>query len=451
VTQETRTQEIGRAPAPLAFPVVVLEVIDGPDRGRRLELSQPRARIGTSPGCDLQLSDPKVSRVHAEVSLAPWGLRLRDLGSKNGTYVDGLRVRDVDVAVGTTLKLATSAIRIEATDDQLSIELSARDRLGKMVGGSVEMRRIYAIVERVAPTETTVLVGGETGTGKELVAQAVHQLSPRAQQPFIPLDCGSIPESLIESELFGHARGAFTGAVASRIGVLEEASGGTLFLDEVGELSVPMQKKLLRALETRRLRRIGENDERAFDVRIVAATNRPLSQAVNEGLFREDLYYRLAVVQVDLPPLRARREDIPLLARHFYADLTRGESTGPPPELLAALVSKAWPGNVRELRNYIERTIALGAPLRPGGVAAPQGAPRDAAYHAIPTDLPYKEAREAWTGSFERVYVRTLLERSGWNVTHAALEAGLSRRFLQRLMIRVGLRAEVDDTGEPVR
>jgi DNA-binding NtrC family response regulator len=445
VKDETRTHEIGRATEPLAFPVVGLEVIDGPDRGARLEITQPRARIGTSVGCELRLTDPRVSRLHAEVAPSATGLSLKDLGSKNGTFVEGLRVRDVDIAVGSIIKLAGTALRVHGTGERFSIELSPNDRLARMVGASVEMRRIYAIIERVAPTESTVLVTGETGTGKELVAQAIHDLSTRAKGPFVALDCGAIPESLVESELFGHVRGAFTGALVTRVGVLEEAHGGTLFLDEVGELSVPVQKKLLRALEARTLRRVGENEERRFDIRIVAATNRRLTDAVNDGLFREDLYYRLAVVNVELPALRARREDIPLLARHFYAELTRGAVTMPP-AIVPTLISKGWPGNVRELRNYVERTLALGMPeVDPGPVSSSAGP-----FHTIPTELPYKEAREAWNGSFERVYVRSLLERTGWNVTRAATEARMSRRFLQRLMVRMGMRdpGDVNSRGD---
>ena len=302
------------------------------------------------------------------------------------------------------------------------------------------MRRIYALIERVAPADATVLIQGETGTGKELVARTLHDESKRADGPYIAVDCGAITGSLIESELFGHARGAFTGAVNERAGALEAANGGTVFFDEIGELPMELQPKLLRCLETRRVRRVGDNHERPVDVRVIAATNQPLALNVNEGSFREDLYYRLAVVELELPPLRSRRDDVPALVRHFYRLYTGEES--PPPDLVAGLSTRSWPGNVRELRNIVERSVLLG--VQTGSpIERDQSAHHPSAVQAeISLQLPLKEARTAWVEQFEAVYVKMLLEKTGGNVTRSAGLAGISRRSMQRLMARLGLRGQ---------
>jgi transcriptional regulator with PAS, ATPase and Fis domain len=302
---------------------------------------------------------------------------------------------------------------------------------------------VYAILERIAPTNATLLIEGETGTGKDVAARSLHGASSRADGPFIPVDCGAIPENLIESELFGHVRGAFSGAVTDRKGVFEEAHGGTLFLDEIGEMPMSVQAKLLRAIETRSVRRVGGNTERPVDVRIVAATNRSLATRANEGAFREDLYYRLAVVEVKLPPLRARPDDIAPLARHFHEKLAGGSAPMPEP-FVAMLVARAWPGNVRELRNFIERSVSLGFmgdPQAAGARARPALSTPEAALETIvPLHLPLKDARQAWTESFESIYVRCMLKKTGGNLTRAAELAGVNRRFLQRLIARLGLR-----------
>jgi DNA-binding NtrC family response regulator len=269
----------------------------------------------------------------------------------------------------------------------------------------------------------------------------------------VAVDCGAIAPNVIESELFGHVRGAFSGAVSDRKGLFEEASGGTLFLDEIGELPLPLQGKLLRVLETQEVRRVGGNRVRQVSVRVLAATNRPLAQAVNEGAFREELFHRLAVVEMRVPPLRNRREDIPLLGRHFFE---RFGGHGPlPPELLSSMLTRAWPGNVRELRNFVQRYMSL-ATIAPAGVPAP-GAPLPALPPGIealvPVHMPLKEAKDAWIDQFETVYTRTLLQHTGGNVTRAAEAAGISRRFFQRIMARTGLRDEgpgdvdLDDQG----
>jgi len=426
-----------------------LVVVDGPSRGATASVATGTARVGSAQGNDLTIADPTVSRVHCELVTRGDSIALRDLGSTNGTHVEGVRLRDGEIPPGAIVRVGSSAFRVDVGHEPAFVELSARDSFGELVGASLEMRRLYAILERVAPTDATVLVEGETGTGKDVLARSLHAASPRASGPMVAVDCGAIPENLVESELFGHVRGAFTGAISDRKGVFEEAQGGTLFLDEIGEMPVALQPKLLRAIESRTVRRVGAATSRPVDVRIVAATNRPLARCVNDGTFREDLYYRLAVVSVTLPPLRTRRDDIALLARHFHRALSGDAAPALSPEFLARLASRSWPGNVRELRNFIERSVSLGmvdAPVARGSRPPPAG-PLPSLDGMLALRLPLKDARQAWIESFESVYVRDVLRRSGGNVTRAAEQAGVSRRFLQRMIARLGIKpAEVGAT-----
>jgi transcriptional regulator with GAF, ATPase, and Fis domain len=425
---------------------VVLAVIDGPSRGARATVGSEIARVGTADGNDPVLTDRTVSRFHCELSVRGDTIVIRDCGSTNGTLIDGVRVREAEIPPGTLVRIGGSAFRVELGDEPVFIEVSGRTSFGELVGASVEMRRVYAILERIAPGDATVLVQGETGTGKDVVARALHAASPRAGKPFVAVDCGAIPEHLVESELFGHVRGAFTGATADRKGVFEEADGGTLFLDEIGEMPIALQPKLLRAIESRSIRRVGSSASRTVDVRIVAATNRSLAGSINEGTFREDLYYRLAVVELRLPALRARRDDIPSLAAHFFRQFA-GQDVELPAEFVTSLIGRGWPGNVRELKNYLERSVSLGTvtPRAPARGGPPSGASfdahsSDAIEGLVALHLPLKEARRAWTNSFELVYVRTMLRMVGGNVTRAAERAGVSRRFLQRMVARLGIK-----------
>jgi transcriptional regulator with PAS, ATPase and Fis domain len=421
---------------------VSLLVVDGPSRGKRVTLSDGVARVGTAAGSELVLSDPTVSRVHCELRVRPSSVVIRDCGSTNGTFVEGVRVREGEVRPGALVRVGASSFRIEETGGPTYLPMSDRTSFGECVGGSLEMRRVYATLERAARTASTVLIEGETGTGKDVVARSLHANSPRASGPFVPIDCGAIPLTLIESELFGHVRGAFSGAIGDRRGVFEEAAGGTVFLDEIGELPMQVQPKMLRAIEQRAIRRVGSNTERPVDVRIVAATNRSLAQCVNEGTFREDLYYRLAVIGVTIPPLRARREDIATLAKHFYASM--GGQGALSPDFLAMLAARSWPGNVRELRNFIERSVSLGLvegePLPAVEALPAQDVPADILERIIPLHAPLKEARRLWTESFETVYVRAMLRKTGGNLTRAAELAGVNRRFMQRIVSRLASR-----------
>jgi transcriptional regulator with GAF, ATPase, and Fis domain len=438
---------------------VDLVAIEGPSRGARARV-EGLAKVGSAEGCTLRLADRSVSRLHLELEVQAGSIAVRDLGSTNGTWIGDVRVRDADVSPGCVLRCGASAVRIEALDEPAFVAISELSSFGELVGASLQMRQVYAVLERVAKTDTTLLVQGETGTGKDVVARAVHSASARARGPFVPVDCGAIPANLFESELFGHIRGAFTGAVQNRAGAFEEASGGTLFLDEIGETPLAAQAKLLRAIESRHIRPVGSNKEVGVDVRIVCATNRRLAQMVNEGTFREDLYYRLAVVEVTLPPLRSRKEDISAIAQRLYARImtSRGQpdaaARGLPPEIVDGLQARSFPGNVRELRNAIERAVTLGPIVRSGtsvGEQASQGANvlPPGIESIVPLHLPLKDARDAWTSEFENVYVRAMMRKTNGNLTRAAELAGVSRRFLQRTIARLGLRsADLDDDPE---
>jgi len=393
--------------------------------------------VGAHASCELVLDDPQVSRRHAELSIVPEGIRIKDLGSTNGTWWQGTRVGEIVVPGGATVKFGGTSVRLAAADAP-SLPPSEREAFGQMVGSSIAMRELFAVLELAAPTDATVLVEGESGTGKELCARAIHDASLRAQGPFVTVDCGAIAETLIDSHLFGHVRGAFTGADRDRKGAFVEASGGTLFLDELGELPLAVQAKLLRALEAQTVQPLGADRSVTVDTRVVAATHRQLAQMVATKEFRFDLFYRLAVVHVALPPLRDRVDDLPSLITTFYAG--RGASPGPiDGENLDRLRRHAWPGNVRELRNVLERAWALSRPnapfrelrlwLDPGAAQAPQT-------ESVDTSLPFKDAKERWNDHFERRYVAAVFASSGNNVTRAAEHAGLSRRHFRELLYK---------------
>jgi transcriptional regulator with PAS, ATPase and Fis domain len=446
LTSDLTTQVIEQD-GKLEFPAVEVRVLDGPDRGVSHQVGPNGVRVGTATGCQLRLTDRTVSRLHCELRVAGAAVRIVDSGSTNGTFVDGVRIFSAEVRSGSRIRVGESVLGVMAGQERYTVELSPRHRFGDVVGASVEMRRLYSVLEKIAPTESSVLIQGETGTGKELVARALHDASPRAKFPFVVVDCGAIAENLIESELFGHVRGAFSGALNDRRGLFEEANGGTLFLDEIGELPPALQPRLLRVLESREVRRVGANVSRQVDVRVVAATNRSLARSINLGAFRDDLYYRLAVVELELPPLRARPEDIPLLAEVFYKRYA-GDTEKPPPELLASLTSRAWPGNVRELRNFVERSVSLGYASSSPGVVAPGRTDTEPNAEAlVPVHLPLKDARAAWTEQFELLYVRALLAKTGGNVTRAAELAGINRRSLQRLIASLGIREPAESPG----
>ncbi len=352
----------GMVQKPLVLKKARFVVTAGRDSGKEMVVQSPHVSIGTLPENSLVLTDPTVSRRHAVVEETPGGYVLRDLGSTNGTFLDGVRVREGYLSSGSAIRLGQTEMIFSPLEERVEITRSQHDRFGDLIGASASMREIFSILERVSPTDITVLIQGETGTGKELAAHAIHRHSRRAAAPFVVFDCGAVAPNLIESELFGHEKGAFTDAVKSRQGALELADGGTVFLDEIGELTPSLQPKLLRALDQHEVKRVGAEQPVRVNVRVVAATNRDLEKEVKAGRFREDLYYRLSAVSISLPPLRKRREDIELIASHLLAAVSAGAGkklTGLSPEAAAALAAYAWPGTVRELKNVLERASAL--------------------------------------------------------------------------------------------
>jgi len=422
--------------------------IEGPVARQTWEFGAGRCAIGTHKSNDLALSDPMVSRFHCEIRVDLASSQIIDLGSKNGTAVDGVRVRDADIKHGSLIKVGQSVLKFELGNATHTKSLSPRTEFGTVVGHSTMMRAMFDLLERAAQSDATILLEGETGTGKGIAAESIHEASPRKGKPFCVVDCASLPTHLLESELFGHERGAFTGAVSRRIGAFGAAQGGTIFLDEIGELPLDLQPKLLRALEERQVRRVGDDTLHGVDVRVIAATNRDLRREVNEGRFRSDLYYRLALIRVKVPALREHLEDIPLLVERLLA--TSHNAT---PEMAAALRAPqfietlqraAWPGNVRELRNHLESCLVLrqvvpfGEPdqLAPQLLSTSASATTDAS-------LNYQEARLRSHLVWEAQYLRALLKKHNDDVEKAAEAAGISRAYIYRLLSRHGIRRGV--------
>jgi transcriptional regulator with GAF, ATPase, and Fis domain len=432
----------GGRPVALRIRQLRFEVVEGPDTGAAATLTRRELSVGTHPSNDLVLTDPAVSRFHLRVQAHDRGYRILDASSTNGTRVNGVRVHDGYLPEPARLQVGNTVIAVHGGDQESEIELSADSSFGGAIGTSVRMRELFAAARRVAATDATVLLHGETGTGKEVFARAIHEHSPRAAGPYVVLDCGATPATLIESVLFGHLRGAFTGADADHAGVFARASGGTLFLDEIGELPLALQPKLLRAVEAGVVMPLGGQAEVAVDVRIIAATHRDLRDLVERGDFRADLFYRLAVFPLELPPLRERPEDLPLLAGHFLRELLPAGAADPSwthahlEEAFAGLTSYAWPGNLRELRNLIERAVALADPTALAAGALPGlHALRSSVAEAMATPPPLEDARSA----FDRQYLRQLLVRAGGDLDQAASLAGIHVKSLARLLRRHGL------------
>jgi DNA-binding NtrC family response regulator len=404
-----------------------LVVLEGPDRGREVVVAVGTATVGSQKGCDLVLSDPTVSRRHLSVELSGARLGVRDLGSRNGTRYHGARVDAAGMPYGAVVTVGKTVLGLMPVAVAAK-KLSERSELAGLLGNSAPMRRLFAEIEQVGPSEAPVFIHGETGTGKEGVAKAVHQLSARAKGPFKVFDCGAVQKELLPSALFGHVRGAFTGAVSDAAGALEAADGGVLFLDEVAELPLDVQPTFLRALEAQSFCRVGETRERRVNFRIVSATHRDFDAYVKKGLFRADLFHRLVVVTLEVPPLRDRPEDIPLLAEHF----ARSQKTPLTfqPEAVASLCAYRWPGNVRELRNAVERAQLLGSD------------------EALPENLRvghhesagYQAARERVLRTFTRAYLEAQLKRHKGSVARAAKEAGLARTYYYKLLEEHGVK-----------
>ena len=414
-----------------------LQVLGGKEANKQQDF-EDGIRIGSRAVADFVIADPKVSGLHCEVLVGD-ALRVRDLGSKNGTFVGGVRVTDAFLTPGEALSIGETRIRVLPLEGLVEVPLHTADNFHGILGYSSVMRALTAQLALLAPAETTVLIQGETGTGKERVAEALHLGGPRAASPLVIVDCGAIVANLIESELFGHERGAFTGAHESRAGAFERADGGTVFLDEVGELPIELQPKLLRVLESREVRRIGGRRSVPFNVRVIAATNRDLAVEVGAARFREDLYYRLAVVTLKLPPLRERVEDLPLLIDHLARQMGMDPSPFLTVEALEQLTKYRWPGNVRELRNTLERAGTLAEPLRALG----QGF--QAQDEEFDLSLPLSVGRQVMIDRYEREYLKAMRAKCKGNISETARRAGLERATIYRMLHRHDL---FDSDGE---
>lgn len=434
--------------------------------------------IGAMDDNDVVIRDETVSRYHCKIYQEDNAYVLQDLGSTNGTFINKVRIKEAYLRPGCAVTCGKTNLQFQSFDEQVRIRPVENDRMGDIIGTNIKMREIFGILEKIAPTTTTVVIEGETGTGKEVVANTLHKRSGRRNKPFIVFDCSAVPENLIESELFGHEKGSFTGAIMARQGLFEMANGGTIFLDELGELSLELQPKLLRVLETREVRRVGGMRPMKVDVRVIAATNRRLEDEVKAGRFREDLFYRLSVVRIFIPPLRERPEDVPHLVRHFLKEGSFNRDAGGnlrvrniSREALDLLMAYPWPGNIRELLNAIERACSfaerdcIDVPDLPGHIAGrtggglplPSAPPPSMASLSGPPSLDrmpgdasvnepgtFKEAKEQWVAAFEREYVLNLLRKNGFNISHAAREAEIDRKYFRKLMRKYGIDAGHD-------
>jgi DNA-binding NtrC family response regulator len=420
-----------------------LSVTAGPDRGVRIELSDAspqRVLIGKSPSCELRLTDNEVSRRHAALERTGDSLRITDLNSTNGTFVDRVRVFDAELAGGEIIRIGASTLSVEVEESKDRQPDATDDRFGTLLGASRALKRLYPLCRRLAMLDVAVLIEGETGTGKEMLAESLHREGSRKDGPFVVFDCTALHASLMESELFGHEKGAFTGAVSRRLGVFEQAHGGTLLIDEIGDLDILLQAKLLRAVERGEIRRLGGDRAIQVDVRILSATRRSLDREVELGRFRDDLYHRLAVARIELPPLRSRRDDIDPLVNHFWRVLG-GDARGPSATLLDRWRDDDWPGNVRELRNAVLRQIALGTASEwdeDEANPSPAETRGDSLRIGSLLTLPFPAARDRVLELFERLYVARVLELHGGDVNRAATASGIGLRYFQKLRARTG-------------
>jgi transcriptional regulator with GAF, ATPase, and Fis domain len=447
---------------------VKLVVLDGTHAGKSFEIAKSRVYVGRARVNDVCIEDNSISSTHFELRAEEDGFLLRDLGSTNGTRLGGCRVREVWLEPEVSFRAGNTTFKLSTMGEDVEIPLSPDEHFGGVIGRSVAMREVFATLGKVAPSELTCLIEGETGTGKERVARAIHEESRRKSKPYVVLDCSSIPRDLMESYVFGHEKGAFTGAISQSSGAFEQANGGTLFLDEIGELDISLQPKLLRVLENREFKRVGGAKTVKADCRVLAATNRDLRAMVNEGTFREDLYFRLSIVNVLLPPLRGRRDDIPLLVEHFLKEVIVHRPDRPQMRLTASamdmLLSYDWPGNVRELRNVIVRAANL-APnsaieredLQLGGArmsalateledadsaSTTRVAGRGGDEHGFSIDIsdPFKEAKQELVERFEIAYLERLMEAYEGNISQASSATGLTRYHLRELLKKYDLK-----------
>jgi DNA-binding NtrC family response regulator len=444
----TTIVRVGDRPVAVELRGFEASVLTGPDAGAAARGKGRSFVIGTHPSCDLVLADPQVSRRHLRIDPEASDFVLRDLGSTNGTRLGGTRVREALLEDGALITVGDTTIRFALVDGSLRIELAGEEELEGLIGRSLPMRELFAQMARVAPTDAAVLITGETGTGKERVARAIHARSRRAARPFVIFDCGAVPPTLIESELFGHEKGAFTGATDRRAGVFERADGGTVFIDELGELALELQPKLLRVLESNEVWRVGAQKATPIDARVLCATHRNLEARIAEGQFREDLFYRLAVVTLLVPPLRERRDDIPLLASHFARHLSATAAAGDPDAqprpggpgweaIFEFMKGPDWPGNVRQLRNVVERAVIMSDPrLLLGDSLDAMAELRKHAEPALHNRVSLRAARD----QTEREYLADLLHVTDGDLDRAAEIAEVHRKSFERLLRKHNLR-----------
>ncbi|CAN5888597.1 hypothetical protein BH11MYX2_BH11MYX2_16330 [soil metagenome] len=487
----TKVAYLDRGTATLHLRRCIIQSVDDP--GTEWTFDKEEIRIGSMDDNDIILNDDTVSRYHCRIIQDDTGYVLIDNRSTNGTFINKVRIKEGFLKPGCIVSVGQTQIKFNAKEEEVAIVPSRADRCGGLIGSNARMREIYSIIEKIAPTATTVVIDGETGTGKEVVAQSIHSLSPRVKNDLVVFDCGAVPPNLIESELFGHEKGSFTGAVMTRQGLFEQADGGTLFLDELGELPIDLQPKLLRALEQREVRRVGSTKAAKVDVRIIAATNRNLEDEVKAGRFRQDLFYRLSVVRLHLPSLRERADDIPMLLQHFLDNGSYNKRNGQPKvrrvarDAVQSLQNYSWPGNVRELVNVVERAVSFcdGEQLelsdlpdyvrnaRPGQMQGatvpkpvakrPQTSPAGQPSVSMDPNAPppptpgellsdggtFKDAKERWVASFERDYILQMLRRNTGNISHAARAADIDRKSFRKMMKKYDLEAAgVDDEPE---
>ena len=436
-------QSTKRASVPDLYDMTIVrarvDVLDGPDKGLGMDLPPTGIVIGSGAQCDLKLSDPLVSRAHVMLRAESSAIVITDQRSRNGTFLGEVRIQEIEVRSSLTLRVGSTVLGIGLDTETVKVPLSMRLKFGEALGASRAIRHVFAVLEQAARHPVTVLLEGDSGTGKDVLAHAVHSESDRASMPFVVVDCGALPDNLIESELFGHERGAFTGATGPRVGAFELADGGTLFLDEVGELPLPLQPKLLRVLEAKTFRRVGGSKDVRVDVRVIAATNKRLAQAVRDRTFRDDLYYRLAVVHVLVPRLAERPEDVQLIAESML-QRALGPNAELPAQLVALLGSYSWPGNVRELRNVIDRFVALGHadPVSLFGTDASAGSGSGRLVDTITLDgLGYHDAKAKLVEAFHKDFLGRALERHGGSMSQAAAALGIPRTSLYRMLDRV--------------
>jgi transcriptional regulator with GAF, ATPase, and Fis domain len=427
-----------------------LVVVEGPGQGREFVMDRDLVRIGTSRENDLVLLDETVSRKHCEIGVTEEGYLIRDLGSTNGTAVEHCWIKEALLHPGAHIRLGGVVLAFEPLQERVEIPLYPQESFGRLLGKSPKMRALFYLADRVAARDTTVLITGETGTGKGLLAEELHTHSPRCAAPFLVVDCATIPTHLMETELFGHVKGAFTGAVDSHVGAFEATQGGTLLLDEIGELPAALQPKLLRVLEQHEIKKVGATEKEPVDVRILAATNRNLQGEVEAGRFREDLFFRLSVFELKVPPVREHTEDIPLLARQFLQTLTGDSERRFDANALRFLMRHDWPGNVRELRNVIERVAHLVDERvidQTSLMSATLSGQESASCYPHSGSRGYLTFNQA-KDQAEYEYLIDLLRQHNNNISAAAKTAGIHRQSLHRLLRKNRIKiSDIDDLG----